>query len=601
MLFLLHKKLLFDIIKAGKMMAKSKIGGQAVMEGVLMRGERSTALCVRDESGVIRTEATRIPPKKPFNKIPFIRGIINLISSLVIGTKTLMKSAEVAGEDEVNTDEGKGLKIAMVISMLLGVAIAIGLFVLLPTYLPEWINAIFNIQLGKMGKITIQEISKLLVVIGYFVLVSKNKDIRRVFMYHGAEHKTINCFENGLELNVKNIKLSSKHHDRCGTSFMVYVFVLSIIVVMAASFIFAAINFDAYFDRGWVRFLINLSLVPVVAAISYEVLMALAKSKGKVWAPLKAMGKAMQRITTLEPDEDMCEVALCAFKKVMEMDSDPTIAEEYFPQPISYEEFYQHIKSSLKKYNLDEANALWATDSLLKIDGSADKQKLKISLCWIVKADKILKEISEGKPFCYGIGTAPFFEYFFYVNSNVLIPRPETELLTEQVIKAQPKRVLDMCCGSGCIGLTVAKKTDARVVLSDINKQAIKVAKQNAKKIKAKNVKCVVSDMFAKIKGKFDIIVCNPPYIKTQVIEGLDKSVKDYEPHSALNGGQDGLDYYRILEERADSFLVSGGKLFMEIGFDQGKEVSELFGKKYTVKILKDYSGQDRIILATKK
>ncbi len=582
-------------------MAKSKIGGQAVMEGVLMRGICSNVLCVRDESGVIRTEATRIPPKKPFNKIPFIRGIINLIENLVIGTKTLMKSAEVAGEDEVTADDGKGLKTAMVISMLLGFAIAIGLFVLLPTYLPEWINSIFDIKIGKIGKIAIQEISKLLVVIGYFMLVSKNKDIRRIFMYHGAEHKTINCFESGLELNVQNVKISSKHHDRCGTSFIVYVFVLSIVLVMAASFVFAAVGFDAYFDKGWVRFLINLAFVPVVAAISYEVLMALAKSNSKIWLPLKAAGKAMQRITTLEPDEDMCEVALTAFKKVLEMDSDPTIAEEYFPKPITYEQFYQHIKGMLVRYDLDVRNTQWAADSLLKIDNTADKQKLKISLCWVVKADKIIKEISQGMPFCYGVGTAPFFENFFYVNSNVLIPRPETELLTEQVIKANSKRVLDLCCGSGCIGLTVAKKTQAHVVLSDINKQAIKTAKSNAKKINVKNVKFVVSDMFKSIKGKFELIVCNPPYIKTLDIDALDKSVKDYEPHSALDGGQDGLNFYRILNEKADSFLVKGGKLFMEIGFDQGKEASEMFAAKYTVEILKDYSGHDRIVMATKK
>ncbi len=571
------------------------------MEGVLMRGATSNVLCVRDESGVIRTEATRIPPKKPINKIPFIRGVINLIENLVIGTKNLMKSAEVAGEDEVSVDDGKGLKTAMVISMLLGFAIAIGLFILLPTYLPEWINSVFSIQLGKIGKIAIQEIAKLLVVIGYFVLVSKNKDIRRIFMYHGAEHKTINCFESGLELTVQNVKISSKYHDRCGTSFIVYVFVLSIVLVMAASFVFAAVGFDAYFDKGWVRFLINLAFVPVVASISYEVLMALAKSNSKIWLPLKSAGKAMQRITTLEPDEGMCEVALTAFKKVLEMDSDASIPEEYFPKPITYEQFFEHVKDTLKKYGLDIANAQWAAESLLKIDGKTDKQKFKISLCWVIKADKIIKEISEGKPFCYGVGTAPFFEYFFNVNSDVLIPRPETELLTEQAIKANPKNVLDLCCGSGCIGLTVAKKTDAHVVLADINKQAIKTAKSNAKKINAKNVKFVLSDMFESIKGKFDLIVCNPPYIKTEDIDGLDASVKDYEPHVALDGGQDGLDFYRILKEKAARFLTQDGKLFMEIGFDQGKEVREMFADSYTVEILKDYGGHDRIVLATKK
>ncbi len=582
-------------------MAKTKIGGQAVMEGVMMRGATAMALAVRDESGAIRLEAKRIPKQKKINKIPFVRGVVNMVSNLVLGTKTLTRSAEVAGEDEVTTGDGKGFKIAMAISMLLGFAIAVFLFIWLPASIPEWINRIFKVSLSPVAIVAIQEAAKLIIMTLYFVSVGQNKEIKRVFMYHGAEHKTINCFEAEKELTVQNVMASSKHHDRCGTSFIVFVFLLSVIVGMIAAIIFKAVGFLAYFDKKWIRFLINLAFVPVVAAISYEVLMGLAETECKFWQPLKWLGKQMQKITTREPTEDMCEVAITSFLKVLEMDSDQTIKEQSFPAPITYAEFLEHIKGLLKEYDMDVLNAEWAAEGLLNLKDGVDKSKLKISFCWLAKARKRLKEASEGKPLQYAIGTAPFFEYFYYVDKKTLIPRQETELLCEKVIKANPKKVLDLCCGSGCIGLTVSKKATAKVLLADVSKDALKVAKANAKKVNAKRVRFVRSDMFKKVKGKFDAIVCNPPYIPTAVIDTLDDGVKNYEPRAALDGGKDGLDFYRILAKEAAARLTDGGVLYMEIGFDEGKTVPALFSEQYDVKVFKDYSDHDRMVIAVKK
>ncbi len=582
-------------------MAKTKIGGQAVMEGVMMRGESSMALAVRDEAGVIRVEATRIPPKKAINKIPFLRGIANLINSLVSGTSTLMRSAEVAGEAEVTESDDKSLKGALVFSVFLGVALALALFVILPTYIPEWINGIFSTTLPPFAKIAVQEVAKIIIIVVYFVSVSKMEDIKRVFMYHGAEHKTISCFENELELTVENVMKSDKHHDRCGTSFIVYVFVLSLIVIMGASFVFQAVGFTAYFDKGWIRMLINLAFIPVVASISYEMLMGLAKSSCKIFNPLKNLGKLMQRITTAEPDEKMCEVAITAFKKVLEMDLDKNIPEERFPEPVPYEEFLAFVKQKLAENSLDVANAEWMARGLLQLKLNADLKKVMVSVCYFAKVEKAISNILEGMPFAYACSSAPFFEYYFYVDDKVLIPRMETELLAEQVIKANSKKVLDLCCGSGCIGLTVAKKTSARVVLADISKDALKRAKFNANRLGVKGAKYVRSNMFEKIGGKYDMIVCNPPYIATDVIQTLDKSVKDYEPHVALDGGMDGLDFYRVLAKYAHKHLKAGGKLYMEIGFDQGETAKAYFVDKYDVEVKQDYSGNDRMILAIKR
>ena len=151
--------------------------------------------------------------------------------------------------------------------------------------------------------------------------------------------------------------------------------------------------------------------------------------------------------------------------------------------------------------------------------------------------------------------------------------------------------------------MTVASKTDAKVTFADVSKYALKVTKYNAERIgvSKKKIKYVCTDMFGKVRGRYDLIVCNPPYISTDVIPTLDESVKDYEPHSALDGGRDGLDFYRILAEKAGKHLTDGGKLYMEIGYDQGESVPALFKKNYDVVVLKDYSGNDRMVLATKR
>ena len=582
-------------------MAKTKIGGQAVMEGVMMRGERSMALAVRDEAGVIRLEATRIPPKKAINKIPFLRGIANLINSLILGVGTTMRSAEVAGEAEITEGDDKTLKNALWVSAFLGIVLALGLFVFLPTYIPKWIGEF--VSLSRVATVAIQEAAKIIIILAYFILVSRMKDIKRLFMYHGAEHKTIACFENEMELTVENVQKCSKHHDRCGTSFIVYVFVLSVIIIMAAAFVFTAVGFNAYFDKGWVRFLINLAFVPLVASISYEVLMLLAKTSCRIFNPLKGLGKAMQRLTTAEPTDDMCEVAIASFKKVLEMDADPSLPEIKFPEPRPYGEFLEFVRGKLKESDMDEYNAEWMAKGLTHLRNKTDLSKAVVSVCYFAKAEKAIEEIKNGKPFAYAVSAAPFFENFLYVDDKVLIPRLETELLAEQAIKAKPTNVLDLCCGSGCIGLTVASKTDAKVTFADVSKYALKVTKYNAERIgvNKKKIKYVCTDMFGKVRGRYDLIVCNPPYIPTDVIPTLDESVKDYEPHSALDGGRDGLDFYRILAEKAGKHLTDGGKLYMEIGYDQGESVPALFKKNYDVVVLKDYSGNDRMVLATKR
>ena len=584
---------------------KTKIGGQAVIEGVMMRGAGSMALAVRDETGQIRMESTRLPSVKPwYRKVPFIRGVVNLVISMIDGMKIISKSAEVMVED-VDTSDGKGMNALMGVSVVLGLLLALGLFIALPTGLTELIFKGFNLSKETFAwlKSLIEGVAKILILIIYMASISRMKEIKRVFMYHGAEHKTIACFESELPLTVENVQKCSRYHDRCGTSFLVFVVVLSVILMMALDVICQAVGFTLFIENWWLRALLKVALLPLTAGISYEMLMLLACSNFILFRPLKWLGKQFQKLTTREPDDSMCEVAIAAFNKVLEMDADETVPEEHFPAPITLKEFIEQVKASgipeVVGGDLD-----WIVCAILNVKKEVlTKTNVTVPFGWTVRLNNMKERIMSGEPWQYVIGKTEFYGRTFTVNKDVLIPRQETELVCEQMFRHIDRvnsSLLDLCCGSGVLGITVACQTNNAVTCADVSAEALKVAKQNAKLNKAK-VKTVQSDMFANIKGTYNAIVCNPPYIETAVIETLDDSVKKYEPHLALDGGEDGLKFYRILASEAPLHLNKGGLLILEIGYNQGEAVKALLDEKFDVEVMKDYSDNDRIIIAKLK
>lgn len=587
---------------------KTKIGGQAVIEGVMMRGATSMALTVRDELGQMRTETTRLATKKPwYKKIPFLRGIINLVTSMIDGTKIIGKSAEVMIEEEIDTSDN-GMGGLMAISMLLGIVLALGLFVVLPTAITTGVFALFHLDVDNIEwawlKSLIEGVAKMAVLVGYMASVSKMKEIKRVFMYHGAEHKTIACYESEMELTVENVQKCSRYHDRCGTSFIVFTVVLSVILMMAMDIVCAACNFTLFLQKEnwWLRALLKIALLPLTAGVSYEVLMLLSCSDFVLFRPLKWLGKQFQRLTTKEPTDDMCEVAIKSFVTVLEMDADLTIPEEKFPEPLTVDQFKQKLADSELPTLVGTGDVDWLTTAVLHVKAEDLTKELKIPFGWVLRVQKMCERIHAGEPWQQVLGTAEFFGRNFQIDKNVLIPRQETELVCEQALKhiTNKSKVLDLCCGSGVLGVTVALEKGAKVTLADVSKEALAVAKFNSKKLKAR-VKVVKTDMFANVKGKFDVIVCNPPYIESDAIATLDASVRDYEPHLALDGGKDGLDFYRILANQASEHLKPNGTLVLEIGYNQGQTVCNLLKDKFQVEFLKDYSGNDRIVIAKLK
>ena len=214
-----------------------------------------------------------------------------------------------------------------------------------------------------------------------------------------------------------------------------------------------------------------------------------------------------------------------------------------------------------------------------------------------------LKRLKSGEPLGYILGTVPFVNCEIKVTPDVLIPRSETEQLCDYIIneyEGVPTKILDMCTGSGCIAVALAKNLDAFVLATDISEKALSVARQNALANFAQ-VDFVSGDMFERVTGTFDIIVCNPPYLSEKEIENLPKSVKDYEPSSALFGGVDGLDFYKKLSAEAPKFLNSGGVMYLEVGDFQADAVAEILNKNFDCDIMSDYYGFDRFVIARSK
>ena len=207
-----------------------------------------------------------------------------------------------------------------------------------------------------------------------------------------------------------------------------------------------------------------------------------------------------------------------------------------------------------------------------------------------------------GEPLQYIIGTAEFMGLEFAVTPDTLIPRQDTETLVEAVLPYAKGTVLDIGCGTGCIGISIAHFTDAEVTLLDVSEAALKIAAENAERNNV-SVHCIKCDILNDMpEGKFDMIVSNPPYIRTDVIETLDTDVKDHEPRAALDGGEDGLVFYRRITDIAEKLLSDGGILAYEIGFDQGREVLEIVKDKFiNARLIRDYCGNDRVIIAEKK
>jgi len=296
----------------------SGIGGQAVIEGIMMKNKEDYSVAVRKPDGsidVIQGEYLSLTDKYPFFRLPFLRGILSFYDSMALGMKCLSHSASFYEDDE-GSEPGKleqfldklfGEKVEQVLSALVMVfsfAMALFIFVALPTILLSFVKKFLPIE---SALAFLEGLLRILIFVLYIKLISRAKDIRRTFEYHGAEHKCINCVEHGLDLTVDNVMASSKEHKRCGTSFIVYVMMISI-------FLFMFLHFDSLY----LKILSRLLLIPVIAGISYEVLRLVGMVDNPLTRLLFIPGMWMQGLTTKEPERDEVEVAIAAVERVFD-------------------------------------------------------------------------------------------------------------------------------------------------------------------------------------------------------------------------------------------------------------------------------------------
>ena len=680
----------------------TSIGGQAVMDGVMMQGPERTAIAMRLPSGelYLKTKLKKDPPKAM--KYPFIRGVIAFAMSLVNGMSTLMESADILEKyapEEYAEEEGRLEKwvngrfgeraawnILMSASLVFAIVVSIALFVIFPTwvvnFLGKWIENTIVLNL-------IEGVLRILIFIGYILLIRKMEEIETLFRYHGAEHKTIHCYENNLEMTPENAQQFYTLHPRCGTSFLMFVLIISLLLFSLL---------------GWpnlaLRIISRLVLIPVIAGISYELLKWAGRSDGIIVRILSYPGLMLQKLTTAEPTNEQLEVAILSLKAVLVdkdfpvidgfVDKDGNMIGDTFWKPgsevmskklpeedLEEEEkngeeginkaieflneldaegytmvetsddgvslaqgIADHFQEEAKQRSIKNRftndittieNALqWGQASLSMIENGKNEARIILSYATgmtqaeiIAHSKELMKEDDfreyerriqdrlTGTPLQYITGVQDFMGIPIRVNRNVLIPRLDTEIVVEEALKIIEEKgwahpdVLDMCTGSGAIGVSIAVKSPESIVtMTDISEEALKTAMNNAS-LNEVNRKCVFlkGDMFDALPPdrEYDMIICNPPYIETGEIERLSIEVRENEPRLALDGGKDGLNFYRTIAKDAGAHLRTGGILVLEIGYDQAGSVKRILGKTKTftnIHKVKDLAGLDRAIIA---
>jgi len=302
---------------------KTTCGGQALIEGIMMQGPEKRCIVVRKPDGTTEVKTEPLKKRKKIWTLPLLRGVVGFGSSMLYGVKALMYSAEVAGDEMFEEEEPskldlwleshfsseKAMAIVITLAMIMGIAFSVGLFILLPTAITGLVGLVWK-TMPLWFRSVLEGILKVAIFLTYLALVSRMKEMRRVFSYHGAEHKTIFCYENGLELTVENVRKQPRHHPRCGTSFLFVVIVFSIFLSIV---IFTPLEIE----NTLLRMLLHLLMLPVIVAVTYEFNRYVGRHSNLLCRILRAPGLWMQNFTTYEPDDSMIEVAIEALTEVL--------------------------------------------------------------------------------------------------------------------------------------------------------------------------------------------------------------------------------------------------------------------------------------------
>lgn len=578
-------------------MEECQVGGQGLLNGVMINGKKGIATATRKENGEIdlRLDKRYSNGKETgIRSFPFFRGFFILKNTISSGVDGFDLSDEIIKEI-FSHNQVKKIKellkitknnLGKILVVLMAGSLAGFIFIILPSILVYLFNFIFNANSYDLSML--ESAISIIILVIYLFLLGKNEEINNMFKYHGAEHKSIFCYEDGKELNIQNVKKQKRLHIRCGTNLLFVAFILC-----SVSYLFMP------WDNLFVRIILKILVIPFIASFSYEVITYAAKSNNLLARIIVLPGLSLQLLTTKEPDEAQIEVAILALKKAEGLEMEKTIRE------LLNEANQTFKKAGIESYILD-AQLLMC--HVLK----QNKLYLMTNVYDVVQKEKaeefiaLVKKRETKYPMKYILKTTEFMGIDFVIEEGVLIPRPDTEVLVQAVLdnieKYEELDVCDLCCGSGAIGLTIAEyRSNTKVDLLDIDEAPQRVTNKNIQGFEISDRATFIhSDLFESVKNKkYDIIVSNPPYIKEEVIETLMDDVKNFEPHLALSGGDDGLIFYRKITEDSVKLLKGKAILAFEIGHDQGQEVKEMMDKNGfgNIQIIKDLAGFDRVVI----
>lgn len=568
---------------------KEKVGGMALFNGLMLRNKKREAVGRVDNNNNVYVEINERQNNIDEDRftiydVPIIRGIISMKNMIASSVPYVLKSSQEILEK--NSKEKVDIDKFEVVSAYI---ISITLILVLVAAIPNFISKFLSVNIRNISQAIMQTCAFVI----YLLLLAKIDSLKTLFEYHGAEHKVANAYEKleKKDITIESVKKYSRFHARCGGNFVVYLFILIIAITMiipSNNLIFKTI--------------IQVALLPFLAGFSYELIMY-TEYLPDFLKFLAYPAMSIQFITTREPSDDKIQLAIYTLLGCINGNKEITI-NTFIKNYLSYN------KKIKKVFEIKDAILIFS--SIKDINSNeifTNMDSITLNYNEQTKANIMLNKLyKDNLPIAYVIGYTNFYKEKYFVNSNVLIPRVDSEILVEKAISyidnEKCNTMLDMCTGSGCLGISIAKNSDIKHAdLIDISEDALLVTSKNIKENGVED-KCniIKSDLFSKLKDsniKYDMIVSNPPYINSDVVLTLDESVKK-EPVLALDGGKDGMNFYRKILKDAREYLNDNGIIIFEIGYDQLNKI-QLEIKKYKeysiIESIKDYGGNDRVVI----
>jgi len=571
-----------------------------VLDGVQVCFNEVNVLCLGDTNGV-RFDTTVKQSKfiKAIKKVFLLRGLFLFFYNLLIFFKNYNISFKNYNKRLLKFDYEyrKSKKKELFLFRFFLVLSVFICFIFLPIILYPVGKKLFSPILFEIVKILLKFTLVTLLILGF----GKLKITKNIFQNTGAINKVINSFKKENML-IDYRKINSNKN--------IYVFDFSTSFVSTFFLIYCIVPLISLGSTVF-TLLIKILFTILIICLAYEIQLVVqynCKNQNIIYI-LGGLFLYFSGLLSLKPTNTQLMLSKIAMEEIIQMNFDEVYNIPKKPIEIPFSKVLSEVKTKLiengiddpieAKYLICETLGIKQTDMvLLRSITKVQEKKIK----------KVLNERIKRKPLCKILGYKYFYGLKFNVNNNVLSPRQETEILVEQVVDEVKKsgkklKILDMCTGSGAIAISVKKNANCEMFAVDKSKLALNVAMKNANELDAK-VQFFQGDMFKHLKdaNKFDIIACNPPYIESKEIENLDKEVKNFDPLMSLDGGSDGLKFYRILADTAHKFLNKNGKIFLEIGFDQADNVSRLLEENFKdIIITFDFAGLPRVISAVRK